>query len=85
MVDVTTLPGSSMTALNALLVLACAVVFILALNSILSVGRLRCADLLAGLSFFFFQLDLVRGLPQVCRSVHWESVSRSVRSCTQIA
>ena len=30
MVDVTTLPGSSMTALNALLVLAWAVVFILA-------------------------------------------------------
>ena len=54
MVDVTTLPGSPMTAPNALLVLACAVVLILALSWILSVGRLRCADPLVGLSFFFF-------------------------------
>ena len=85
MVDVTTLPGSSMTTLNALLVLACAVVFILALSSILSVGRLRRADPLVGLSFFLLQLDLVRRSSEACRSVHRVSFSRSARSCTQIA
>ena len=53
MVDVTTFPGSSMTASNALLVLTCAVVFVLALSSILSVDRLKRADLLAGLPFLF--------------------------------
>ena len=70
MVDVTTLPGSSMTSLNASLVVACAVVLILAPSSILSVGFLRHADPLAGLRFFFFKLDLVRRLSEACRSVH---------------
>ena len=74
MVDVTTLTGSSMPALNALLVLACAVVFILAPSSILSVGRLRRADLLAVLSLFFAQLHLVRRSPEACRSVHRSSL-----------
>ena len=85
MIDVTTLPGSSMTALNALLVLACAVVIILAPSSILSVGRLRRADPFAGLSFSFCQLDLVRRSPEACRSVHRGSFCRSARPCTQIA
>ena len=53
MVGVTTLPGSSITALKALLVLACAVVFNLALSSILSVGRLRRAYPLTGLYFSY--------------------------------
>ena len=85
MVDVNTLPGSPMTSLDALHVLACAVVFILALSSILSVGRLRRADPLDGYFFFFFQLDLVRRSPVACRSVHRASFSRSARSCMQIA
>ena len=84
MVDVT-LPGSSMTTLNVLLVLACAVVFILALSSILSVGRLRRADPLAGLSFSFYQLDLVLKSSEACRSVHRASYSCSARCFTQIA
>ena len=82
---VTTLTGSSMTALNALLVLTCAVVFILALSSILSLERLRRADPLARLSFFSFQLDLVRRSPEAYWSVHRASFPRSARSCTQIA
>ena len=87
MVDVTTLPGSSMTAVNALLVLACAFVCIFALSSILSVGRPRPSDPLAGLSFspFFFQLDLVRRSPEACRYVHRAFFSPSARSCTQMA
>ena len=51
MVDVTTVPGSSVTALNALPVLTCAVGFLLALSLIMSVDRLKRADLLAGLLF----------------------------------
>ena len=53
MVDVTTFPGPSTTAMNALLVLTCAVGFRLALSSILSVDRLKRADVLAGLHFLF--------------------------------
>ena len=74
MVDVTTLPGASMTALNALLMLACAVAFLLALSSILSVERLKRADLLAGLPVFLSQLDPVRGTPEACRSARRESL-----------
>ena len=84
MIVVTTLPGFSMTTLNALLVLPCAVVVILAPSSILSVGRLH-ADPLAGLSFFLFQLDLVRRSPGACPSVHRASSLRSAQSYTQIA
>ena len=54
-----------MTALNALLVLACAAVFSLALSTILSVGRLGRADQLVGFFSFFLQLDLVRRSPKV--------------------
>ena len=74
-----------MTALNAMLVLACAVVFTPELSSILPVGRLRRANPLVWLFFFFFQLELVRKLPEACRSVHRTSFSRSARCCTQIA
>ena len=84
MVDVTMLAGSSMTALNGLLVLAYAVVFILALSPIVSVGRLRRADPLAGLPYFFLSLHLVPRSPEACRSVHRASFSRSARSCTRI-
>ena len=83
MVDVTTFPGSSMTALNALLVLTCAVGFILALNSILSVDRLKCADLLAGLPFLFLSARFCAWTAQVCRSIR--RVSSFVSFSAQIA
>ena len=52
MVDMTTFPASSMTTLDALLMMTRAVGFLRALKSTLSVDHLKRADLLAGLSFF---------------------------------
>ena len=69
MVDVTTFPGSSMTARNVLLVLTCAVGFILARSLIVFIDRLKRADLLAGLPFLFLSAQLCPCTTQACRSV----------------
>ena len=61
LVDVKMFPGSSMNALNALPVLTCAVGFLLALSSILSVDRRKRVKMLAGIHFCLFQLNPILG------------------------